>query len=128
MVEAKFFAELGLRKEEFEFSKPKETSNGGEDDEEVGQVKNGNGGNGNCPKKSKFYAIKGDGEPKKSNNETWFNWVFCRGQRKSVVVDTGMSNLFISEKVMGKLGLSISKLTKKIKTINFKEISTVGVV
>ncbi|MFQ6624571.1 hypothetical protein Gotur_003752 [Gossypium turneri] len=36
-------------------------------------------------------------------------------------------DLCISEKVVGKLGLSVSKLTKKIKMVNSKEVPTVGV-
>lgn len=35
--------------------------------------------------------------------------------------------MFILEKVGGKLGLLVSKSTKKSKTVNSKEVSTVGV-
>ncbi|KAH1063796.1 hypothetical protein J1N35_028783 [Gossypium stocksii] len=44
----------------------------------------------------------------------------------SVPVYMGTYNLFISKKVVGKLGLSISKSTKKIKTMNSKSVSIVG--
>ncbi|KAH1083022.1 hypothetical protein J1N35_022783 [Gossypium stocksii] len=49
------------------------------------------------------------------------------GQRKSALVDMRISNLFISEKATVKLGLSIKKLNKKIKTVNFEDVPTVGV-
>ncbi|PPS00202.1 hypothetical protein GOBAR_AA20466 [Gossypium barbadense] len=39
------------------------------------------------------------------------------GQRKSALIDTEELSLFISEKVVSKLGLSISKLTKRIKLV-----------
>ncbi|KAK5794174.1 hypothetical protein PVK06_035383 [Gossypium arboreum] len=42
----------------------------------------------------------------------------CNGRRRSALVDMTTSNLFISEKVMSKLGLSVSKSTKKINMIN----------
>ncbi|KAH1107657.1 hypothetical protein J1N35_011425 [Gossypium stocksii] len=46
---------------------------------------------------------------------------------ESVLIDTGVSNLFILEKVVRKLGLLLSDQTKKIKTMNSKEVPTVGV-
>ncbi|PPS12026.1 hypothetical protein GOBAR_AA08605 [Gossypium barbadense] len=49
------------------------------------------------------------------------------GQKKSALFDTGASNLFVSEKTVGKLGISISKSTKKVKTVNSKEVPTMGV-
>ncbi|KAH1047201.1 hypothetical protein J1N35_037985 [Gossypium stocksii] len=48
-------------------------------------------------------------------------------QMRNAFFDMVAYNLFISEKAMGKLGLSVSKLTKKINIINFKEVTTVGV-
>ncbi|KAH1056990.1 hypothetical protein J1N35_035055 [Gossypium stocksii] len=39
---------------------------------------------------------------------------------RGVLLLMGAFDLFISEKAVGKLGLSVSKLTKKIKTVNFK--------
>ncbi|PPS10870.1 hypothetical protein GOBAR_AA09766 [Gossypium barbadense] len=50
------------------------------------------------------------------------------GRNESSLIDTGASDLFISEKAGKKLGLSIKKSNRKIKTINFKEGPTVGVV
>ncbi|KAH1030856.1 hypothetical protein J1N35_043030 [Gossypium stocksii] len=50
------------------------------------------------------------------------------GQMRSALVDTRASDLFISEKVMGKLGPSVSKPAKKIKTVNSKEVPNLRVV
>ncbi|MBA0670146.1 hypothetical protein Goklo_029392 [Gossypium klotzschianum] len=48
-------------------------------------------------------------------------------QKKSVLIDTEASDLFISKKARGKLGLPVSESTKKIKIVNSKEVSTVAV-
>ncbi|PPR98187.1 hypothetical protein GOBAR_AA22485 [Gossypium barbadense] len=48
-------------------------------------------------------------------------------QRKSALIDTGASDLFISRKDMGKLGLSVRKSTKKIKIVNSKKVLIVEV-
>lgn len=45
---------------------------------------------------------------------------------RNAFVDIGAFDLFISEKVVGKLGGS-SKSTRNIKTINSKEVSIVGI-
>ncbi|MBA0729811.1 hypothetical protein Golax_022941 [Gossypium laxum] len=50
------------------------------------------------------------------------------GQKRSALIDTGASNLFILEKAARKFGLSIKKSNKKIKTVNSEEAPTVGVV
>ncbi|KAH1056550.1 hypothetical protein J1N35_034615 [Gossypium stocksii] len=50
------------------------------------------------------------------------------GQEMSAIVNTGTPYLFISKKAAKKFGLSIKKSNKKIKTVNFKEVPTVGVV
>ncbi|PPS15060.1 hypothetical protein GOBAR_AA05539 [Gossypium barbadense] len=50
------------------------------------------------------------------------------GRNGSALIDTGVSDLFISEKAAKKLGLSIKKSNRKIKTINSEEGPTVGVV
>ncbi|PPR97844.1 hypothetical protein GOBAR_AA22819 [Gossypium barbadense] len=50
------------------------------------------------------------------------------GQKRSAFVDAGASDLFISKKVEEKLGLSIKKSNRKIKTVNSEEALTVGVV
>ncbi|PPR85349.1 hypothetical protein GOBAR_AA35344 [Gossypium barbadense] len=57
--------------------------------------------------------------PNKRNNR--------KGQKRSALLDTGTSDLFISEKAAKKLGLSIRKSNKNIKTVNSKEAPTVGV-
>ncbi|MBA0754753.1 hypothetical protein Gogos_005399 [Gossypium gossypioides] len=49
------------------------------------------------------------------------------GQKRSALVDTGASDLIILEKDAKKLGLSIRKLNKKIKTVNFYYGPTVRV-
>ncbi|KAH1129378.1 hypothetical protein J1N35_000756 [Gossypium stocksii] len=36
-------------------------------------------------------------------------------------------HLFVLEKAVGKFGLSVSKLAKKIKAVNFKEVPTMGI-
>ncbi|MBA0755062.1 hypothetical protein Gogos_022245 [Gossypium gossypioides] len=50
------------------------------------------------------------------------------GQKRSALIDTGVSDLFILKKAANKLGLSIKKSNKKIKTVNFEDSPTVGVV
>ncbi|MBA0819203.1 hypothetical protein Gohar_003788, partial [Gossypium harknessii] len=56
--------------------------------------------------------------PKKKNGgeELMFLDINIAGQKKSALVDTGASDLFISKKAAGKLGLLIKKLNRKIKT------------
>ncbi|KAH1066012.1 hypothetical protein J1N35_030999 [Gossypium stocksii] len=49
-------------------------------------------------------------------------------QKRSALVDTRASDLFISKKVTEKPGLSIKKSNRKIKTVNFEEALIVGVV
>ncbi|KAH1063036.1 hypothetical protein J1N35_028023 [Gossypium stocksii] len=43
------------------------------------------------------------------------------------LIDMGASDLFILKRVVSKLGLSVSKLTKKLKTVNSKEVPTMEV-
>ncbi|MBA0755143.1 hypothetical protein Gogos_022299, partial [Gossypium gossypioides] len=103
-----------------------------------------------CPKVSSVSAIKRNDEleeakpidrktsrvnsmvliPKKMNGKEWLMFVDINiaGQTRSALIDMGASDLFISEKAARKLGLSIKKLNKKIKTVNFDEALTVGVV
>ncbi|MBA0756390.1 hypothetical protein Gogos_019904 [Gossypium gossypioides] len=68
--------------------------------------------------------------PKKRNGEEGLMLVDINitGQKWSALIDTGASDLFISEKTAKKLGLLIKKLNKKIKTVNSEEAPTVGVV
>ncbi|MFQ6654204.1 hypothetical protein Gotur_025282 [Gossypium turneri] len=67
--------------------------------------------------------------PKKRNGEEGLMFVDINiaGQKWSALIDTGVSDLFISKKT-AKLGLLIKKSNKKIKTVNFEEAPTVGVV
>lgn len=44
------------------------------------------------------------------------------------LVDTDAFGLFISEKLMGKPSLSVNKSTKRIKTINFKDVGVAQIV
>ncbi|MBA0756335.1 hypothetical protein Gogos_005458 [Gossypium gossypioides] len=68
--------------------------------------------------------------PKKRNGGEGLIFVDINiaGQKRSVLVDTRASDLFISKKATRKLGLLIKKLNRKIKTVNSKEALTVGVV
>ena len=50
------------------------------------------------------------------------------GQKRSALIDTGASDLFMSEKAAKKLGLAIRKSNKKIKVATSKKAPTVGVV
>ncbi|MBA0552678.1 hypothetical protein Golob_023461, partial [Gossypium lobatum] len=50
------------------------------------------------------------------------------GQKRSALIDMEASNLFISKKATKKLGLSIKKSNKKIKTVNSEEAPTIRVV
>ncbi|KAH1121673.1 hypothetical protein J1N35_004833 [Gossypium stocksii] len=92
-----------------------------------------------CPKKYMFYAIKKDdvldntimrlglivhsAKVKRNHKQKGLMYVDINiaGQRRRALIDIRASNLFILGKAMGKLGLSISKMTKKIKTLNFDE-------
>ncbi|MBA0783214.1 hypothetical protein Gotri_000969 [Gossypium trilobum] len=103
-----------------------------------------------CPKKSIISAIKKKDEPKeeakpiegktsmvnsmvlipkKRNDEEGLMFVDINivGQKRSAVIDTGASDLFISEKAAKKLGLSIKKSNKKIKIVNFEKAPTMRV-
>ncbi|MBA0729037.1 hypothetical protein Golax_025851, partial [Gossypium laxum] len=66
----------------------------------------------------------------KRNGGKWLMFVDINiaGQKRSVLIDTGASNLFMSEKAAKKLGLSIRKSNKKIKVATSKKAPTVGVV
>ncbi|MFQ6628971.1 hypothetical protein Gotur_007158 [Gossypium turneri] len=103
-----------------------------------------------CPKVSSVSAIKRNDEPeeakpveekpsrvnsmvlipKKRNGKEGLMFVDINitGQKRGALIDTGASDLFISEKAAGKLGLPIRKSNKKIKTVNSEEASTMGVV
>lgn len=45
-----------------------------------------------------------------------------------VLINTGALKLFILEKIVGKLGLLVSKSTKKINVVNYKVVFTMEVV
>ncbi|MBA0644034.1 hypothetical protein Goklo_028253 [Gossypium klotzschianum] len=104
-----------------------------------------------CLKKSMILAIKKKDEPKeeakpierntlrvntmvlipnKRNGEEGLMFVdiSIAGEKRSALIDTGASDLFISEKATKKLGLSIKKSNKKIKAVNSGEAPIVGVV
>ncbi|KAL1074424.1 hypothetical protein V6Z11_D11G288400 [Gossypium hirsutum] len=103
-----------------------------------------------CPKVSSVSAIKRSDEleeakpieekpsrvnsmvliPEKKNGKEGLMFVDINiaGQKQNALIDTGASDLFISEKAARKLGLPIKKSKKKIKTINSKEAPTMGVV
>ncbi|KAH1130173.1 hypothetical protein J1N35_001551 [Gossypium stocksii] len=49
------------------------------------------------------------------------------GQRRSALVDTEGSDLFLSEKATGKLGLSVIKSNKRIKVVYSKKVPIVEV-
>ncbi|MBA0730165.1 hypothetical protein Golax_025595, partial [Gossypium laxum] len=68
--------------------------------------------------------------PKKRNGEKELMFVDINiaGKKQSALIDTGASNLFISEKAAKKLGLSIRKSNKKIKIATSEKSPTVGVV
>ncbi|KAG8498201.1 hypothetical protein CXB51_006628 [Gossypium anomalum] len=103
-----------------------------------------------CPKRSMMSVIQKKDEPKeeakpiegkpsrvnsmvlipKTRNDRgglMFVDINIAGQKRSALIDTGASDLFISEKATKKLGLSIRKSNKKIKTVNSEEAPTVGV-
>ncbi|MBA0754266.1 hypothetical protein Gogos_020782 [Gossypium gossypioides] len=103
-----------------------------------------------CPKVSSVSTIKRNDEPKevmliekktstvnsmvlipkRMNDEEGLMFVDINiaGQKQSALINTGASDLFISEKAVRKLGLSIKKSNKKINTVNFEETLTLGVV
>ncbi|MBA0599988.1 hypothetical protein Gorai_006187 [Gossypium raimondii] len=133
--EMKQYFHLVPRKDKIESSKPKEKGNGKGDKEVQIENSNNNGGDDELEKTSmKLGSIvsgakaKRVKENKKNPVECFFLFVVCIGRRRSALVDMRASKLFISEKVMSKLGLSVSKSTKKIKTVNSKEVPIVGVV
>ncbi|MBA0756604.1 hypothetical protein Gogos_020935 [Gossypium gossypioides] len=67
---------------------------------------------------------------KKRNGEEglMFMDINIAGQKRSALIDSRASYLVISKKAAKKLGPSIKKSNKKIKTVNSQEASTVGVV
>ncbi|MBA0756274.1 hypothetical protein Gogos_021269 [Gossypium gossypioides] len=68
--------------------------------------------------------------PKKMNGgeRLMFVDINITGQKRSALVNTRVSDLFISEKATRQLGLSIKKSNRKIKTVNSEDAPTVGVV
>ncbi len=68
--------------------------------------------------------------PKKRNGEKGLMFVDINiaGQKRSALIDTGASDLFMSEKAAKKLGLAIRKSNKKIKVATSEKAPTVGVV
>ncbi|MBA0877939.1 hypothetical protein Goshw_016456 [Gossypium schwendimanii] len=105
-----------------------------------------------CSKRSLFSAIKEDDEPKKAPMRlgSIVRGVEAKRATKEIeaepidgkVLELGSlilksakakrdrkpSNLFISKKIVGKLDFSVSESTKKIKTVNSKEVPSVGIV
>ncbi|MBA0776719.1 hypothetical protein Gotri_011678 [Gossypium trilobum] len=104
-----------------------------------------------CPKKSMISSIKKKYEPKedakliegktsrvnlmvlipkKRNGEERLMFVDMNiaGQKRSALINTRASDLFISKKAVNKLGLSIKKSNKKIKIVNSEEALIVGVI
>ena len=53
--------------------------------------------------------------------------VFVEGQKMNALVDTGASDLFISEGAASKLGIKVEKAGGWLKTANSCEIPTAGV-
>ncbi|KAE8736351.1 cytochrome P450 78A7-like [Hibiscus syriacus] len=98
-----------------------------------------------CPQKNKLSAIKEkDGEEsetlklgsilstmevKKGRKKKGLMFVdiTIAGQKLSALVDTGASELFMSEQVAKKLGLYVEKACGSIKTVNAKEVPIAGV-
>ncbi|KAH1092211.1 hypothetical protein J1N35_019468 [Gossypium stocksii] len=72
-------------------------------------------------KRSKiFTGNKEEVEPIENKKGLIFLDINIAGQKRSALVDTEALDLFILEKAMDKFGLSISKSTKRIKTISAK--------
>ncbi|KAE8692579.1 hypothetical protein F3Y22_tig00110831pilonHSYRG00022 [Hibiscus syriacus] len=98
-----------------------------------------------CPHKNKLSAIKEkDGEEsetlklgsilstmevKKGRKKKGLMFVDINvaGQKLSALVDTGASELFMSEPIVKKLGLHVEKVNGSIKTVNVEEVSIAGV-
>ncbi|KAE8660305.1 Detected protein of unknown function [Hibiscus syriacus] len=97
-----------------------------------------------CPQKNKLSAIKEkDGEEsetlklgsilstmevKKGRKKKGLMFVdiIIAGQKLSALVDTGASELFMSEPVAKRLGLHVEKSCGSIKTVNAKEVPIAG--
>ena len=54
--------------------------------------------------------------------------IIVAGNKMNALVDTGASDLFMSERAAKKLGLGVEKGNEWIQTINSKEVMTMGVV
>ncbi|PPR82229.1 hypothetical protein GOBAR_AA38487 [Gossypium barbadense] len=65
---------------------------------------------------------------KRNENGLMFVDINIAGQKRSALIDTGASDLFMSEKAAKKLGLSVRKSNKKIKVATSEKAPTVGVV
>ncbi|MBA0634489.1 hypothetical protein Godav_025170 [Gossypium davidsonii] len=61
----------------------------------------------------------------RKQKELMFMGINITDRLRNALIDTMASNLFISEKTMGKLGNTVSKTTKRIKTVNSKEVLSV---
>lgn len=79
---------------------------------------------GNTSKINSMVLIPG----KRNENGLMFVDINIAGQKRSALIDTGASDLFMSEKAAKKLGLSIRKSNKKIKVATSEKAPTVGVV
>ena len=99
-----------------------------------------------CPKRTKLSSInKEDDEPEKETLKLgsimssikakkcrkqkglMFVDISIAGRKISALVDTGASDLFLSEDVAKNLNLKVEKTTGWIKTVNSKEVPTMGV-
>ena len=99
-----------------------------------------------CPKRTKLSSInKEDDEPEKETLKLgsimssikakrcrkqkglMFVDISIAGRKISAMVDTGASNLSISEDIIKNLDLKVEKTTGWIKTVNSKEVLTMGV-
>ncbi|KAK5817382.1 hypothetical protein PVK06_022306 [Gossypium arboreum] len=82
-----------------------------------------------CLERSKLFVVTKEDEAKLERNfKAWVDdtqfYEDEEGSQEKCFCQYGISDLFISEKVVGKLGLLVSKLAKKIDTVNSKKVST----
>ncbi|KAG8474262.1 hypothetical protein CXB51_033921 [Gossypium anomalum] len=135
---AESLAKFGGKKESHESSKPKFNPKGNSGGDKERSTKMATG----CPKKAALAAteakVESDvednnlgsilgGVEDKTSRGLMFADIIVAGRKLNALVDTGVSNLFMSEGAAHKLGLKIENEQGRIKTVNSESIPIKGV-
>ncbi|KAG8474454.1 hypothetical protein CXB51_034098 [Gossypium anomalum] len=116
MAEAENFYDVGGRKfDNNESSKPKSRPKG-----------NGGGDKDQGEKNDEGLRASQGGVEEKASNGLMFVDIIVAGRGLNALVDTGASDLFMSEEMAKELGLKIEKDSGRIKTVNSESIPITG--